>query len=270
MNDCDDIMTFGLIDVSYMSFFNNFDETVTYGKDMFHGWIIDDFSMVTIHSILADNHESTLGTGINDLEKDTGAHTNLYSGQVEEAFGFLGNFIDPGNITTNISGSNCDCQSCVEDELLSSCDTKETLDDETNSNCDTKEKVDNETSSICDICLIEDDSVRLGGMNSMSLDHNHTSQPFCLQNDFCDIDAVQNCTCEDMKSCSGSGSNKPSDFQKIWSILSDILNYGAENMPTWITYTPSQGYHFKGWKAKQELYDASNYNIPCRDNNHKY
>ena len=27
-------------------------------------------------------------------------------------------------------------------------------------------------------------------------------------------------------------------------------------MPTCMTYTPSQGYHFKKWKAKQALYDC--------------
>ena len=44
---------------------------------MFHGRIIDDFSITTVDSTTADNHESTLGTGTNDLEDDTGAHTNL-------------------------------------------------------------------------------------------------------------------------------------------------------------------------------------------------
>ena len=84
------------------------------------------------------------------MENDTGAHTNLYSGQVEVAFGLFGNSINTGNITANISGSNCDHKSCVEDELLSNCDTKESVDDEINSNCDTKESVDDETSSNCD------------------------------------------------------------------------------------------------------------------------
>ena len=51
--------------------FNDFDETVTCVRDMFHGRIIDDFSMTTIDSTTADNHESTLGTGTNDLEDDT-------------------------------------------------------------------------------------------------------------------------------------------------------------------------------------------------------
>ena len=67
----------GLADVSYMSIFNDFDETVTYDKYMFRGRIIDDFSMITIGSTTADNHECTLCTGTNDLEGDTGTHTNL-------------------------------------------------------------------------------------------------------------------------------------------------------------------------------------------------
>ena len=138
----------------------------------------------------ADNHESTLGTGINDLEKDTRAHTTLYSGQVEGACGLFGNSINSGNIAGNISGSNCDhiysvedellsnCdhKSCVGDELLSNCDTKESVEDETNSNCDTKEIVDDENSSKCDTCSLEDQSVRMGGENSMPLDvtnHDH-------------------------------------------------------------------------------------------------
>ena len=71
-----------------------------------------------------------------------------------------------------------------------------------------------------------------------------------------------------MVSCSLS--SKPSEFQKIWSILSDNWSYFVENMPTCMAYTPWQGYHFKRWKAKQALYDVSKCNIPCRDNNDKY
>ena len=41
-------------------------------------------------------------------------------------------------------------------------------------------------------------------------------------------------------------------------------------MPTYIAYIPSQGNNFKKWKAKQTLYDTSNCNTPCRDNNDKY
>ena len=103
--------------------------------------------MVTIDSTPADNHDSTLGTGTNDVENDTRTHANLYSIHIEGAFGFFYNSIDTGNITANISGSNCDHESCVDDENNSTCDTKEKADDETNSNCDT--------------CLVEDESVRL-------------------------------------------------------------------------------------------------------------
>ena len=102
-----------------------------------------------------------------------GAHTNLYSQQVGGAFGLSGNFIDTGNITSTISGSNFDCEACVEDELLSNCDTKESVDDDTNSNCN--------------ICLVEDESVRLGAMSSIALDfvnHDHICQPCCHENDF--------------------------------------------------------------------------------------
>ena len=59
--------------------------------------------------------------------------------------------------------------------------------DETNSNCDTKEKVDDETSSSCDTCLVEDESIRLGGKSSRSFyfaNHDHTCQLFCLENVF--------------------------------------------------------------------------------------
>ena len=140
--------------------------------------------IITIVSTTTDNHESTLGTGTNDLENDTGAHRYLYSCQVERASGLSGNSIDTGNITANISGSNYDHESCVENESLFNCGTKESVDDETNSNCDTKEKV-------------EDESVRLSGMNAISPDfvnHDHMYQPFCLENDFCDIDSVQDST----------------------------------------------------------------------------
>ena len=160
--------------------------------------------MIKIDSTTADNHECTLRIGTNNLGNNTGDHTNLYSGQVEGAFGLFGNSIDTGNIIANISGPNCDHKSCVDDELLSNCDhkayaddellsncdTKVSVDDEANSNCDTEEKVDDETSSNCDTCLVEDETFRLGGKNSIPLDvanHEHTCQPFCLGNDFCDI-----------------------------------------------------------------------------------
>ena len=93
---------------------------------MIHGRIIDDFSIITVDSTTADNHESTLGTGTNDLGNDTRAHTkestlgtgtndvgndtrahtNLYSGQVDRAFGFFGNSINTGYITATIGSSN--------------------------------------------------------------------------------------------------------------------------------------------------------------------
>ena len=75
---------------------------------MLHGRKIDDFVIITIDSTTADNHESTFVIGTNDLENDTGAHTNLYSSQVEGAFGWFGNSIDSGNITAIICYSNCD------------------------------------------------------------------------------------------------------------------------------------------------------------------
>ena len=69
--------------------------------------------------------------------------------------------------------------------------TLNSIDDETNSNCNNKEKVEDETNSNCASCLVEDESVRLGGMHaySLSLDfvkHAHTCQPFHLENDLCD------------------------------------------------------------------------------------
>ena len=146
--------------------------------------------MITVDSAPAHNHESTLGTGTNDLGNDTRAHTTLYSGQVEGVCGLFGNSIDTGNIAANISGSNCDYIYSVEDELLSNCDHKSSVDDEILSNCDTKERVENETSSNCDTCLVEDDSIRMGGENSIPLDvtnHDHACQPLGLGNEFCDI-----------------------------------------------------------------------------------
>ena len=64
MDDCDEILTFGLAHVSHMSSFNGFDQT---DRNEFHGRIIDQFLMITVDSAPADNHESTLGTGTNDL-----------------------------------------------------------------------------------------------------------------------------------------------------------------------------------------------------------
>ena len=181
----------------------------------------------------------------------------------------FGNSTDTGNIAANISGSNCGHIYSVEDKLLSNCDTKESIEDETNSNCDTKEKVEDETNSNCDTSLVEDESIRIGE-NSNQLDvisHDLTHQPLGLENEFCDIDTVQDSLLEDMVS---SLSNKPSEYQKIWSILSDKLSYVVENMATCMTYTPPQGYHFKKSKAKQALYGAAKCNIPCKDNDDRY
>ena len=99
-----------------MSIFNDLDEIVTYGKDMFCSRIIDGLSVITIDSSTAANHESTLGNGTNDLGNDTGSYAKLYSDQVEQAFGLFGNSTDTGNITANINGSNCYHKSCVKDE----------------------------------------------------------------------------------------------------------------------------------------------------------
>ena len=197
MDDCDEIKTLGLADVSYMSIFNDFDET---DREEYHGRIIDQFTMITVDSTPADIHESTLGTGTNDLGNVTRAHTTLYSGPVEGACGLFGNSIDTGNIAANISGSNCDHICSVEDELLSNCDTKESVEDETNSNCDTKEKVEDENNSKCDTCLVEDESIRMGDENSIPLDiisHDPTCQTLGLEDEFCDIDAIQDSLLED-------------------------------------------------------------------------
>ena len=72
--------------------------------------------------------------------------------------------------------------------------------------------------------MLEDESIRMGGENLIPLDvisHDHTCQPLGLGNDLCDIDTIQDSLFEDMVSCSLS--NKPSECQKIWSILSDSL-----------------------------------------------
>ena len=76
MDDCDEIMSLGLADMSHMSIFNDFDET----DDEYHGRIIDQLTIISVDSTPVDNHEGTLGTGTNDLENDTRAHATLYSG----------------------------------------------------------------------------------------------------------------------------------------------------------------------------------------------
>ena len=179
---------------------------------------MDKFTMSTVDSAPADNHKSALGIGINDFGNDTRPHTTSYSGQVEGACGLSGNSTDTGNIAANICGSNCDhiysvedellsnCdhKSSVEDELLSNCDTKEGVEDETNSNCDTKEKVEVETNSNCDTSLVEDESTRMGENSNQLyvISHDLTCQPLGLENEFCDIDTVQDSLLEDMVSCS--------------------------------------------------------------------
>ena len=133
-----------------------------------------------------------------------------------------------------------------------------------------RRKVEDETNSNCDTSLVEDESIRMGE-NSNQLDvisHDLTCQPLGLEKEYCDTDAVQDSLLEDMVSCSLS--DKPPEYQKIWSILSDKLSYVVENIPTCMTYTPPQGYHFKKWKAKQALYDAANCNTPCKDNDDRY
>ena len=201
--------------MSHMSIFNDFDET----DDDYHGGIVmDKFPMITVDFAPAENHKCTLGTGTNDLGNDTRAHTTSYSGQVEGACGLFGNSTDTGNIAANISGSNGDHIYSVEDELLSNCDHKSSVEDELLSNCDRKEKVKDETNSNCDTSLVEDESIRMGE-NSNQLDvisHDLTCQLLGLENEFCDIDTVQDSLLEDMVSCSLS--NKPSKYQKIWSI----------------------------------------------------
>ena len=72
--------------------------------------------------------------------------------------------------------------------------------------------------------MVGDESIRMGGENSNHLDiisHDLTCQPLGLEDEFCDIDAVQNSLLEDMVSCSLS--NKPSEYQKVWSIFCQTI-----------------------------------------------
>ena len=108
IDDCDEIMTLGLAVASYLPVTNDFDETVMCGTYMFHGRIIDDFSILKIDSTTAYIHESTMSTGLMIWRMILGAHTSLYSGQVEGMFGLFNSSIDTGIITANSSGSNCD------------------------------------------------------------------------------------------------------------------------------------------------------------------
>ena len=67
----------------------------------------------------------------------------------------------------------------------------------------------------------------MGGENSNHLDvisHDLAYQPLGLKDEFCDIDSLlEDSLLEYMVSCSLS--NKPTEYQKIWSILSDKLSY---------------------------------------------
>ena len=206
VDDCDEIMNLELADVSHI-IFQWLDEAVTYGKDMLHDMIIDNFSMLKIDFTIADNHESTLGTSTNDYEKDTGTYTNIYSGKVNESFGLIGNSTNIGNISANISGPNYDHKSCVEDELHSNFDSRDSsVDDETNSNCDA--------------CLIENEFIRLDNINTndislAAVDPNHTCQAFCLKYDSCNGGSGQDSYFEGLMSCLDSNYDKPSKCQKI-------------------------------------------------------
>ena len=90
--------------------------------------------------------------------------------------------------------SNCDHIYSVEDELLSNCDHKSSVEDELTFLIVTlRESVEDETNSNCDTSLVEDESIRMGE-NSNQLDaisHDLTCQPMGLENEFCDMDAVQ-------------------------------------------------------------------------------
>ena len=98
------------------------------------------------------------------------------------------------------------------------------------------------TNSNCDTCLVEDKSIKVGGMNSTSLDyvnHDHICQPFCLENDFCDTDSVPDSMYEDMISCSG------------FIVPTDLVNFVGLNKLCCKKHAhmcnccSSQGYHFK-------------------------
>ena len=103
---------------------------------------------------------STLGIGTNELAKDTGACTNLYSGQVEEAFGLILTPLLPTLVNLFVV-----INPLLRINLLSNCDTRDSsFDYETYSNCDTKQRVDDEINSNCDTCLFEDESIRLDGV----------------------------------------------------------------------------------------------------------
>ena len=77
---------------------------------------------------------------------------------------------------------------------------------------------------IVTLVWFEDESIRMDGESLIHLDvisHDLTCQPLGLEDEFCDIDAVQDSLPEDMVSCSLS--NKSSEYQKTWSNLSDNM-----------------------------------------------
>ena len=110
-----------------------------------------------------------------------------------------------GNIVVNISDSNCDHRSCVEDESLSNCYTRCGFDDETHFSCST--------------CLVKDKSIRLDGMNSNSIslfiDLDHMCQPLCLGSDSFGFHSAQDYTFENLKSSSGPTVYIQFDVHKI-------------------------------------------------------
>ena len=109
--------------------FNDFDENVEDSKDMFHGRKRDDFTMFILYSPTADNHEGTFGTDNNDFGYDTGVYTNLYYGQIQEAFWLFDNSTETGNIAANVSGPKFDHRFWVKDEVLSNFDIMSNVED---------------------------------------------------------------------------------------------------------------------------------------------
>ena len=80
---------------------------------------------------------------------------------------------------------------------------------------------------IGDSCFVQDEYVRLRVVQTLTLYTmsfltltTHVSY-LVLKIDFCDINSVEDSTFEDFMTCLGS--NKPSEFRKILSILSDRL-----------------------------------------------
>ena len=131
-----------------------------------------------------------MDTGISDWENDTGAYTNLYSDQVEEAFGLFGNSRNTDNSTANICGFTCDHKSCVEDKLLPDCDNRDS-------------NLDDKIILIVTLVWLKKESIRLDGKNSNSIslyfvDHDQTYHSFHLENYSCDVSSVQDFACEEL------------------------------------------------------------------------